>query len=263
MLSSKTGLPQFLFFPDQTFAERKGFLYHKGLYAALTKAKAVFITEDFIGGLLSVKYKMDSGKIKKVYYGPGREETGPVASAELIREKFTGGTEYFLFVTNSTSAPHCVLLLKAFSQLKKRQKTSMKLVLLHSGMDEEDLVPDFKNYRYREDVKIISTKEKNARLLVAHAFGLIWLSNYYHCNEAFRAMQNSVPLIAEDNEINKSLFRNAALFSALSQDELSDKMQLLYKDEFLKKSVSGHARPVLEKYDVVKSADTFRKLIAL
>ena len=255
MLGMKVGIPQFLFFADQSFEERKGFVFGKNLPASLAKAKAVFVTEDFIARILTEKHRVAADKIKTVYHGLDEDEREPVATAEMIRAKFTDGNDYFLYPVNPTSAPNCVLLLKAFSQLKKRQKTSMKIVLLHSGMDEEGLVPDFKNYRYRDDVKIISTEEKNAQLLTAHAYGLIWLSDYFPGNEAFRAMQHKVPLIAEDNETNKSLFGNAALFSALSQNELADKMQLLYKDELLKKSVSDHAPGWLLKYDAMKAAD--------
>lgn len=129
----------------------------------------------------------------------------------------------------------------------------MKLVLLLNNISGEGLVPDFKNYKYHDDTLMISAAEEGADMLIPYAYAMVWLSRYTAACEIFPAMQNNTAIIAEENDINISLLGGAAVFAKLSADGVSEKMQLLYKDEAFKTGVAGNAAAVLEKYGTLKA----------
>ena len=74
---------------------------------------------------------------------------------EATKNVFAEGCDYFLFPVNSVSEHSLIIILKAFSQLKKWQKTSMKMLFLFEKEADEKLLPDFKNYKYKNDVKFL------------------------------------------------------------------------------------------------------------
>ena len=197
---------------------------------------------------------------------PGLDQPGTVATgaATLIKEKFTYGLDYFLYPVNESSAPFLIMLLKAFSKFKNRQKSSMQLVLLaEENMDTEELVPDFKNYKFRTEVKIISAAEKNAGNLLQHAYALVWFGRYSTGNNAFAAMAYHVPVIALENGANKSLFGAAALYAPAEETILSEKIQELYRDEILRKNIIDNGTSLLQKYDTATSANAIWQKITV
>ena len=131
----------------------------------------------------------------------------------------------------------------------------MKLVLLLNNIAEEKLVPDFSNYKYRDDVAVVPTGEENASSLIHHAYALIWLSGYSPANEAFLAIQHRVPVIAADTNINRDLFGDAVLFSGVSPGSLTEQMQLLYKDETAKNNIAARAHAFIQTYDPARAAE--------
>ena len=254
ILGKKLFLPQFLFFNDHSFESRLSFLFQKKLTRSLHEAKAIFSTENFITNILSEKYHADPGKLRTVYHGAAGND-GRNITAEAVKEKFTGGNDYFICPANASSAGHMMSLLKAFSLFKKRQRSSMKLVLLLNNIVEKGLIPDFENYKYRNDVVIVTAGEKTASALIPHAYALIWLNRYSPAKEAFRAIRHQVPVIAADTNINRDLFGNAVLFSAISPESLTEQMQLLYKDETAKNNMAALAHVFIQKYDAAGAAE--------
>ncbi|HJU46093.1 MAG TPA: hypothetical protein VJ647_04870 [Chitinophagaceae bacterium] len=75
---------------------------------------------------------------------------------EQIKEKYAGGTEYFLYTGPVYPPDTLVILLKAFSHFKKWQQSNMKLVLAGAvNRKTKQLKEKLATYRYREDVGII------------------------------------------------------------------------------------------------------------
>ena len=252
LLSAKTTIPQYLYFSDDHFETGKSVYYKKVFKTALHRANKIFTTESFISDTLHKKYHVAPGKMQTVRYGVPQQARSNV-SAQLIKEKFTEGYDYYICPVFVDTLPHLVVLLKAFSELKKWQKSSMKLVLLNE-VKNADIIPGFKQYKYREDVKIISPSEKNADGLLPNAYAMVWLSGYTTGNLALHAFANHIPLIAADNAVNRSLFGDAALYAAVSEAGLAEKMQAVYKDEVLKKLVAENGHTLIKKYDASLAA---------
>ena len=76
------------------------------------------------------------------------------------------------------------------------------------------------------------------------------------------ALQNSIPVIAADNKINNLLFKNAVMYSDVSENELAIKMQLIYKDEFQKNLLIQQSYSLLEKYNTDEAAQKMLQIIS-
>ncbi|RZL20409.1 MAG: hypothetical protein EOO96_25150, partial [Pedobacter sp.] len=70
-----------------------------------------------------------------------------------------------------------LILLRAFSLFKKRQKSAMQLMLLMNGININDCITDFRLYKYRDDVKIIGNVLDDAGFpdLVGSCMAMIYL----------------------------------------------------------------------------------------
>lgn len=251
LLSIKSELPQYLYFSDDRF-EAGTVYFKKNFKSSLLRAKKIFTTETFIAEALRRQYHVPEEKTQTIYYG-FTVGTGHNLSGTLIKEKFTGGDDYFICPVTESAVPHLIVLLKAYSELKNRQKTAMKLVLLNT-LFREDLIPGFNHYKYRDDVKIIPLTAKNALALFPNAYAMISLSDYFPGNDTMIALANGIPLIVKDNVKNRSLFGEAALYAPVSETALSEKMQLLYKDEHLKNSLAEKGTLLIKRYDAQKTA---------
>ncbi len=256
-------IPQFLFFHKVDFKEKSNRFY-KGLFAAaLVNAKAIFATEDFIKENLVNEFNVDTNKIKTIYYGLDESHLPPANNALLAetKERFTNGVDYFLYPVSIATTVHIMAVLKAFSQLKKWQKTSMKLVLLLEGISQNHLKVDFKNYKYREDIIFVKDTNEHKVPLMQSAFALIYFSEYRTDCTAFQAFQHNVPVIAADSSINKSLFGAGAIFTSIGEKALSEKMQLIYKDDLLKSQLTKEGSKIVEKYNATVAAEDLYKAI--
>lgn len=75
---------------------------------------------------------------------------------EQIKEKYTGGTEYFLYTGPLYPPDLLITLLKAFSHFKKWQRSNMKLTLAGPASKKTaQLKEKLATYKYREDVVIL------------------------------------------------------------------------------------------------------------
>ena len=261
MLNTKINLPQFLFCNDNNLLNTKSVFLRKQFVAALLKAQKIFTTADYISDELQQQYQVPAEKLCTVYHGIQQNEVA--VSADLLKEKFTEGNDYYCCPVSASAVPDLITLLKAFSQFKKRQKTSMQLVLLPDFISDEELIPDFKNYKYRDDVKIIAPGEKNADALIQYAYALIFLCGYERHEDVLKALSCYVPVVAEDTPANRSLFGNSALFSPVTDTSLAECMQLLYKDESVKHTLNSTAQDVLQKYDAEVSALSLRNGVSV
>jgi len=251
---TKMLIPQFLFLSDLFFEEKQNAALKKSFSVSLQKAKMIFTAEDLITNVLIDKYNVEPAKLRTAYHGVFEAHEQNL-TAEQTKERFTAGQDYFISPADPSSAPHLMSLLKAFSLFKKRQRSSMKLVLVLNKIAEEGLIPDFSNYKYREDVVIVPEGIENASSLILHAYAIIWLGRYSPDNEVFRAIHHHIPVIAADTDINHKLFGDAALFSEVSPGSLTEQMQLLYKDETAKNNIAALGDRFVQKYDAAKAAE--------
>ncbi|MCY7293612.1 MAG: hypothetical protein LH615_15650 [Ferruginibacter sp.] len=263
MLAPSLSITQFLFFSDTIFEKYKNVFFKKKIIAAINAAENIFVTDDYIAALLTEKYKIHGNKITPLYFDLSSKNASlGWNDLEAIKELYSDGIDYYLFPVSDGSSKKIITVLKAFSQFKKWQKSSMKLLLLLDNIAEENLISDFKNYKYRNDVKIITQDDENVLPIVAASFAVVFFGGYTDVDVAFSALQNNIPVIAADNKANNLLFKNAVLYSDVSENELAIKIQLIYKDELQKNVLIQQSSSLLEKYNTVEAAQKIAQIIS-
>jgi hypothetical protein len=254
-LCSKTNILQYFFIAeDVTKAKPK-------VISKIKTASSIFVVEAFFKEHLEKFIAKE--KIINLSHGI---HTNPLEfgfnQTKSMQGDYTNGYDYFLFFVNASSKENIITVLKAFSIVKKWQKTSMKLVLLLDNVDEEILIPNFKNYKHKEDVVFVQENVENKAPIIASAFTCLFLDTYNYINNAFIALQNNVPVIAANSELNKSIFENAILYTNLTDKNIAENMQQLYKDEQLKKKLQIESETVLQKYNAEKAATFLYQIIS-
>lgn len=267
LCSLKTTIPQCLIIHDLSFSEQP--LLIKKSHAVylekqtpkyLSKAKTVVTTSDFLKNELINHYQIDALKITTTYYG-ARETFQPLVSDEktVIKNMFTDGKEYLVYAGLIDKSKNLLNLLKAFSVFKKRQQTSMKLVLV-GNVDSryESFKKDLQSYKFRADVVLVDFPDETSLInLTGAAYGFIHPSLIEEFPVAvMEAMKMEVPVIAVATTTLKEIGKAAVLFSDdESHIAMADKMMLLYKDEKLRNGLIINGRKVATEYSWDKTAE--------
>ncbi|HYH56610.1 MAG TPA: glycosyltransferase family 1 protein, partial [Anseongella sp.] len=202
--------------------------------AARVATVSLFSKEDIIK-----QYGTNADKIDVVYsaskdvFSPGNWQT-----AEEIKARFTNGNEYFIYVGTLQPRKNLVNLLKAFSRLKKRQQTSMKLVLAgRSGWKNDGFLELLKTYKYRSDVVLTGYLEEAVLAnLVRSAYALVYPSFFEGFGvPVLEAMKCGIPALTSSGTSMQEIAGEAGLyFDPSDPADMADKMMLIYKDENLR-----------------------------
>ncbi|MEO6288292.1 MAG: glycosyltransferase, partial [Ginsengibacter sp.] len=160
LCSLATKVPQCLILNDLSFLHCPAFVnrkqlsfYKKHTRGFVKKAKSIIVLSEYSKTLISTNYKTPLDKIDVVYVG---SDSGykPVSHKvrEEIKDKYADGFEYFLFTGNLNSGNNLIVLLKAFSAFKKRQKSSMKLLIAcKTIIEDESFIESFRLFRFKKE----------------------------------------------------------------------------------------------------------------
>ena len=163
---------------------------------------------------------------------------------QRFKSEHTGGKEYFLAFINESGTVNTTAIVKAFSIFKKRQLSGMKLVLLVSGTFKSDIVPDFKNYKYRDDVIIVKQDtHRPEHTCIAAAYAALYFSDTFRSDvQILLPLVYHVPLITCMNNLHAGIYAGNALYCEPAPQQIAEKMMLIYKDEDLRNRLAGTYR---------------------
>lgn len=263
MLTSSNAAKQFLFIEHKDLLEEQNKFYIKRLKDALAIAQTIFVIDDVVGDKINKLSPAEAAKIQLLNFILYESNTVfTFNEIEAVREKYIEGFDYYLFRVDDISKAQIITLLKSFSQLKKWQKTSLKMILLFEKDIDEQLLPDFRNYKYRNEVVLLKETKENVELLIAAAFCYIYFNNYKSRALVYNAFKFNVPVIAADTITNNLLFKTTVSYSAASVDVLAKQLQLIYKDEVYKKQLLQKANIHLTEFDSNKASQKFADIIS-
>ncbi|SIO48701.1 glycosyltransferase [Chitinophaga niabensis] len=201
---------------------------------------SVFMREQVnkrFGGLDAKIHELQPG-VSETYIPLNWEER------EEVKREYADGMEYYISVASIHPDNNIRPLLKAFSMLKKRLRTSMKLVLAgrltHAG---EEIAESLQTYKFRDDVIWVENPEETelARL-IAGAYGLVHTAGADGLAvPIYMALRCQVPAVALYAGASPEAGGDAAL-NAVPDDitDLSEKLGALYKDEMLRSKLLAH-----------------------
>lgn len=162
---------------------------------------------------------------------------------EDVKREFAGGVEYFITVGSLHPRNNILPLLKAFSALKRRLHSNMKLVLAGGTTAAgAEIAASLASYKYRNDVVCLHESDpETLSRLVAGAYALIYTSRFDGmAMPVYAALQCQVPVIAIDGLPAREAGGDAVIYTDPDNlEDLADKMCLLYKDEQLRSRQLG------------------------
>lgn len=262
-----TKVPQCLVLHDLAFLHYPSFIpksqllyYKRYTPKMLAKAKVIATVSAFSKKDIISQYGTAADKIN-IVYSAAKEIFQPLTNEEkqATRTKYTGGKEYFVYTGAIHPRKNLVNLLKAFSLFKKRQQSSMKLVLAgRLAWKYDSFVKNLKTYKYRDDVVMTGyVNEEEIRKLVGAAYAMVYPSLFEGFGvPVLEAMQCDVPVITSLNSSMQEIANEAALYAdPESPADIAEKMMLLYKDEKLRGQLIEKGRVTGKQYSWDLSAE--------
>lgn len=265
--SLKTKVPQCLVVHDLAFLHHPDFIvkshlpyYKKQTPLFLKKAATIATVSAFSKQDICSHYPVAPEKISVVY-----SATNPIfvplaeEEKEKVKQQYTGGTEYFLFTGAVHPRKNLINLLKAYSVFKKKQKSSMKLVIAgRMAWKTDAFLKLLETYKYRKDVILTGyiSKEELAGL-VASAYAMVYPSFF----EGFgvpplEALQCGVPALVSNTSSLPEIGEKAYLyFDPHNFEEIAEKMTRIYKDEDRRKELIRFGKERLKLFTWDKTAE--------
>lgn len=226
----------------------------------IRRTKTVFTVSRFSKQDIIRHYKTDEAKVRVVFNGI-KEIFQPVAFQEqaVVKERYTGGHEYFLYVGAIHPRKNLINLLKAFSVFKRRLQSSMKLVLAgRLAWKTDEFLELLKTYKYKEDVVLTGyIEEADLAALMASAYAFVYPSLF----EGFgvpvaEAMRCGVPVLTSKDSAMQEISEGAGLyFDPQNVDDMADSLMRIYKDESGRSALIQKGLLAAQKYSWKKTAD--------
>lgn len=242
-------VPQCLILPDVSYMhssaqlnKRQFGLYKRNIGRAVKKANRVIVLSGYEKDLLGKNYNIAADKIDVVR--PGLNDIYQPITAqqrEQVKEAYADGFEYFICRGKISNNSNLTNLLKAFSFFKKRQKSSMKLLLAStSALEDEAFIERFRLFRFKEEVKLLPGLGANELAkIVSAAYANIFSSLSEDLVIALpQALGAGVPVITTGMEPSREICKEAALYiDEKSFEDIALKMMEIFKDEALGKAL--------------------------
>ncbi|MEQ1678570.1 MAG: glycosyltransferase family 1 protein [Chitinophagaceae bacterium] len=233
--------------------------YKKHIVDHLTKALSIATVSSCLKQEIEAQYDISPDKMSVVH--PATNKLFVPLNAEerqRVKDTYTGGMEYFVYTGAIHPQKNLMLLLKAFSVFKKKQKTAMKLVLAGKLAPKYDSFRvNLQSYKYRTDVLLTgSLPDKELAAITAAAYAMVIPS----AGEGFavpelEAMQCKIPVISAAEPSLQEIAGEAALYAnPENYEELAAQMILLYKDEGKRNELIQKGTAVAQRYSWDKTA---------
>ncbi len=247
-------IPQIIFNPELKYLQDPsgvsvgpGKVFELFSHRYYQKAHGFIVISDFEKNFLKMKFRVNENKIHFLEYGADKD-LKPVVTEEreIIKEKYAKGFEYFLYAGYISTSKNLVLLLKAFSAFKKRQKSSMQLLIMGRP---GGLFNDFKKmielYKYKNDVHVIDRPDfAENETIISSAYAMIFPDQFdKSINTLLTGLKYEVPSIVTKIGSLSEAGGDAVLhFEAESIPDLAGKMMQLFKDEKFRKNLIENGR---------------------
>ena len=224
---------------------------------SIKKAKIIIVNSEWEKEELRKIFSIQNKRIEvlpiavKGMYKPVEEN-----EREKTKANYCDGKEYFLCPGKLLNGDSFINLLKSFSHFKKRQQSSMKLILFSKPGKRS--LESLSSYKYRNDIVIIENPNDNDEaLLIGSAYAVIIPQNdIQSVFKTLKSLQSDVPVLALKNSLVKEYASDAALyFEKESEKGIGEKMIRIYTDEGLRTELVRKGKDRAMDFSIHKSAD--------
>ncbi len=203
------------------------------------KARRIITVSEFSKQDIVQNYNIHADKIDVVYNAAHRNyKVMEENEKKGIRNKYSNGQEYFLYVSALHPRKNVKRLLEAFDKVKESSGSPIKLVLVGPHyFKNSEMEKTYQKMKFKNDV--VFTGRLNVEELskvMGAAFALVYVSYF----EGFgiplvEAMQCNVPIVASDITSIPEVTRDAArMVDPFSVDSIADGMLEILKNQPLR-----------------------------
>ena len=268
-----TKLPQILIAPDLEYIHQPAFLKkrekifnEKFIPKFLKKATTIIVFSELEKRDIIKHFKINRENIEVIY--PGMDENlKPIdfEKREIIKEKYAEGNEYFIYAGVIGPQKNLMNLLKAFSAFKKRQRSSMQLIITgNRGKNYDDFAASLRLYRFKKEVKLLENLlPQQIREITASGYAMVLPAVYeISANMVLQAMKFQLPVITSAKSALAEICGEAAIyFDPENSKDIAEKMMMIFKDEELRKELIEKGNEQVKKYSWDKSASAMWNVI--
>ncbi len=245
-------------YPEHFKASHRWYWRHYSpLFAA--KAKQIFTVSNFSKQDIIKRYHVDPAKITVSFNG-AHDEYKPLSleEREKVKKQYADGCEYFVFAGALHPRKNVLNLLKAFVLFKRKQRSNMKLVIAGRLAWKYSEVEEMRHAMpFKEDVKWIGYMEVfELSKVIGAAYTMVYPSLF----EGFgipilEALQCNVPAVVSHTSSMPEVAGDAGLLvDPHDPEDIALKMEMLYKDEVLRRRLIEAAKHQVLKFNWDNSA---------
>lgn len=222
--------------------EREESLKNSDRIVVYSKAEKTFLAEQF------PEY---SAKIKIIYRTVSPISTTIISfeQKQLIKEKISGGSEYFL-CHPATDQQILTTVLKGFTGFKKWQKSGMKMILSAAGENSHTQLTELISaYRFKNDVSIVTVNTPGYTDIIAGAYAFLLPEKYNpDFNFPLSAIKSGTALIIPENSICAEIMQDKAFhFKYRDKDDITRVLLESFRDERRRSEIILSSKEVLEQ----------------
>jgi glycosyltransferase involved in cell wall biosynthesis len=265
-LSLKTKVPQLAVIHDINFVHRpKDFpwiiekYYNRFFPEFARKATRIATVSNYSKEDIIRSFNVERDKIDVVFDGVNESfQPLPSEKQNRIRQEYTGGAPYFLFVGALNPRKNVTGLLKAFEAFKTKKGGTEKLLIVGGQMHKTgDIFETWKNMHFKNDVVFtgrVSTSALNS------VFGSALALTFVPFFEGFgipiaEAMSAGIPVICSNTTSMPEVGGNAALYiDPFDIKQITDAMLNISGDPLLRKELIAKGFEQKKKFSWGKTA---------
>jgi glycosyltransferase involved in cell wall biosynthesis len=224
------------------------------------EAARIATVSEFSRQDIAANYGIEAEKIDVVYNGIN-EFFKPVTEEvrRQVKQKFTGGRDYFLFVGSVSPRKNLARLIRAFHLFRKETGSDMKLVLAGAIFwGESELASLMKELQLESEIIFTGrVPEEILQDITASAFAFTYVPYF----EGFgiplvEAMQCGVPIIAAKASSLPEVAGDAAVYAnPFKEEEIKDAMVRIYRDKNLREDLVKKGFLQKEKFSWDQTAE--------
>lgn len=181
---------------------------------------------------------------------------------EEVKIKYTNGNSYFLAYYSSITKEEFTTLLKAFTQFKLWQKSSMHLIIYSSSIPNQ--IQDLLNsYKYKADVQLMQhLPQQEYAAILASAYAFIYADEkHYLPLPVLEAIQCQVPVIT--STALQPVFEDVcALVNFKDIKSIAQQMILLYKDEIFRNDLISKGFQFASSFNNKSAATVLEEILS-
>lgn len=266
-LSLSTPVKQLAAIHDINFAHRPKDLpwlkakYYNHFFPKFARKACRIVTVSFFSKEdLTRTYKIDSNKIDVVYngvntmYKPTSEE-----EQKSTRDKYAGGSSYFLFIGSLHPRKNICGLLRAYDAFRTSVESDVKLLIVGGNMFKTgDIEMTYEGMRYKSDVVFtgrLSTDELHQVLGASLALTFVPFFEGFGI-PVIEAMNAGVPVICSNTTSLPEVGGNAVLYvDPFSLNQIMDAMIKIYQEKELRNDLIEKGFIQKDKFSWDKTAE--------